>query len=114
MILYDTIFGSLISYSFSLHRLCCKDIIKQFSDGPIFEDDNLKCYMDCLFTEMGARRADGKIDLVVVHESFNEDNDIHLTFLHMVRLCLYPTGANDCEIAYAMHKCWKEKDPRVK
>lgn len=66
-----------------------------------------------MFTEMGVKKADGKVDMVAVHESFNEDNEIHLTFIHMIRLCLYPTGANDCEIAYAMHKCWKEKDPKV-
>lgn len=93
--------------------LCIEDVIKQFSDGPIIEDDNLKCYMDCMFGEMGVKKADGKIDMVAVHESFNEDNEIHMTFIHMVRLCLYPTGANDCEIAYSMHKCWKQKDPKV-
>lgn len=90
-----------------------EDTIKNFSDGPIFEDDNLKCYMDCLFTEMGVKKADGNVDLVAVHESFNEDNEIHLLFLHMVRLCIYPSGSNDCEKAYSMHKCWKERDPKV-
>lgn len=62
---------------------------------------------------MGVKKADGNVDLVAVHESFNEDNEIHLIFLHMVRLCLYPKGANDCEKAYSMHKCWKERDPKV-
>lgn len=88
------------------------DAIKQFSDGPIFEDEKLKCYMDCLFDEMHVKK-DAKVDLVAVHESFSEDEEIHNIILHMVRLCLYPTGGNDCDLAYNLHKCWKTRDPKV-
>lgn len=69
--------------------------------------------MDCLFTEMGLKLPDGKVDLVNLHEAFNDDTEIHMTFIHMIRLCLYPKGDTDCERAYYLNKCWKEKDPKV-
>lgn len=56
---------------------------------------------------------DGKIDIVNLHESFNEDHEIHMTILHMIKKCLYPKGANGCEVAYDMFRCWKMSDPRV-
>lgn len=30
-----------------------EEAIKQFSDGEIHDDPALKCYMDCIFKEMG-------------------------------------------------------------
>lgn len=89
------------------------DAIKRFSDGDeIFEDDNLKCYMDCLLHEMGFILPDGKIDLVGLHESFNEDKEIHFTFIHMMRKCLYPAGEG-CERAFNLNACFKKADPKV-
>lgn len=89
------------------------DTIKQFSDGDaIFEDDKLKCYMDCILHEMGMILPDGKIDLVNLHESFNDDKEIHFTFIHMIRKCLYPNG-DGCERAFNLNKCFKQADPRV-
>lgn len=89
------------------------DVIKRFSDGDeIFEDDNLKCYMDCLLKEKGFYMEDGKIDFVGLHESFDEDKEIHFTFIHMMRKCLYPAGEG-CVRAYNLNVCFKKADPKV-
>lgn len=69
--------------------------------------------MDCLLHEMGFILPDGKIDLVELHESFNEDKEIHFTFLHMIRKCLYPKGEG-CERAYNLNVCFKNADPKVR
>lgn len=97
-----------------LRRLFIRlDTIKQFSDGDaIVEDDKLKCYMDCLLHETGMILPDGKIDLVNLHESFNDDKEIHFTFIHMIRKCLYPKG-DGCERAFNLNKCFKQSDPKV-
>lgn len=68
--------------------------------------------MDCLLHEMGFIMPDGKIDLVALHESFNEDKEIHFTFIHMMRKCLYPVGEG-CERAYNLNVCFKKADPKV-
>lgn len=69
--------------------------------------------MDCLLHEMGFILPDGKIDLVELHESFNEDKEIHFTFIHMMRKCLYPKGES-CERAYNLNVCFKKADPKVR
>lgn len=69
--------------------------------------------MDCLLHEMGFILLDGKIDLVELHESFNEDKEIHFTFIHMMRKCLYPKGEG-CERAYNLNVCFKKADPKVR
>lgn len=79
----------------------------------MIDDDKLKCYMDCLLQEMGMYMPNGKIDIVNLHESFNEDKEIHFDFLHMIRKCLYPKGSNACEVAYDLQRCWKVADPKV-
>lgn len=90
------------------------DKIIQFSDGiEIFEDDKLKCYMDCLLHEKGMILPDGRIDLVNLHESFNDNEEIHLTYIHMIRKCLYPKGEG-CERAFNLNSCFKKADPRVR
>lgn len=68
--------------------------------------------MDCLLHEMGMILPNGKIDLVNLHEQFNEDKDIHFTFIHMIRKCLYPKGEG-CERAFNLNSCFKTADPRV-
>lgn len=89
------------------------DKIILFSDGiEIFEDDKLKCYMDCLLHEKGMILPDGRIDLVNLHESFSDDEEIHLTYIHMIRKCLYPKGEG-CERAFNLNSCFKKADPRV-
>ncbi|XP_055325385.1 general odorant-binding protein 83a-like [Sitodiplosis mosellana] len=101
-----------------IHDVCVgrtgvsEDVIKRFSDGDeIFEDDKLKCYMDCLLQEKRFIMPDGKIDFVSLHESFNEDKEIHFTFIHMIRRCLYPAGEG-CDRAYNMNVCFKKADPK--
>lgn len=94
-------------------RVYISDVIKKFSDGDeIFEDDKLKCYMDCLLHEKGFILPDGKIDLVGWHESFSDNKEIHFTFIHMIRKCLYPKG-DGCERAYNLNACFKAADQTV-
>lgn len=90
------------------------EAIREFSDGQIHEDEKLKCYMGCAFHESGLVDDDGKVNLVRVHEQFEFDDELHMIMMDMMRKCLYPSGANSCEKAFALNQCWKKADPKVK
>lgn len=97
-------------YSF---LLLLSDLIKEFSDGEIVDDENLKCYMNCLFHEMEVVHDNGNVNLEKVQDAYGNDDEMHVILLHMMKRCLYPKGDNLCEKAYWLNKCWKNADPTV-
>lgn len=92
---------------------CSTDLIKEFSDGEIVDDENLKCYMNCLFHEMDVVHDNGNVNLEKVQDAYGGDWDMHIILLNMMKRCLYPKGDNLCEKAYWLNKCWKNADPVV-
>lgn len=89
------------------------DLIKEFSDGKIVDDENLKCYMNCLFHEMEVVHDNGSVNLEKVQDAYGDSDEMHLILLNMMKRCLYPKGDNLCEKAYWLNKCWKNADPTV-
>lgn len=85
------------------------DAIKRFSDQEIHEDDNLKCYMNCLFHKAGVVNDKGEFHYVKIQDFLPES--MHLITLNWFKRCLYPQGENLCEKAFWLNKCWKERDP---
>lgn len=85
------------------------DAIKRFSDQEIHEDDNLKCYMNCLFHKAGVVDDKGEFHYVKIQDFLPES--MHLITLNWFKRCLYPQGDNLCEKAFWLNKCWKERDP---
>ncbi|EDS29382.1 odorant binding protein [Culex quinquefasciatus] len=86
-----------------------EDAIKRFSDQEIHEDDNLKCYMNCLFHKAGVVNDKGEFHYVKIQDFLPES--MHLITLNWFKRCLYPQGENLCEKAFWLNKCWKERDP---
>lgn len=89
------------------------DLIKEFSDGDVVDDENLKCYMNCLFHEMEVVHDNGSVNLEKVQDIFGDNDEMHLILLNMMKRCLYPKGDTLCEKAYWLNKCWKNADPTV-
>ncbi|GAB0088167.1 Pheromone-binding protein-related protein 6 [Sergentomyia squamirostris] len=85
--------------------------IKEFSDGvEHIEDDALKCYMNCLFHEFEVVDDTGHVHFEKLFDRLPESmRDIALP---IIKNCMEPVGANLCEKAYWLHKCWKTQDPR--
>ncbi len=86
-----------------------------FSDGEIHEDENLKCYMNCVFHEWQVVDDNGEVHLERMNadilDKFGRETEDKL--IAMGRKCLYPKGSNQCERAFWLHKCWKTADPKV-
>ncbi|KAG5671868.1 hypothetical protein PVAND_002039 [Polypedilum vanderplanki] len=101
-----------------LHDICVKktsvteEAIKEFSDGKIHEDENLKCYMNCIFHETHVVDDTGNVHFEKLLDSLPES--IHDKAFNMGKKCLYPQGENLCERAFWLHKCWKTADPVVR
>ncbi|XP_055696598.1 pheromone-binding protein-related protein 6-like [Lutzomyia longipalpis] len=83
--------------------------IKEFSDGEAIEDAALKCYMNCLFHEFEVVDDTGHVHFEKLYnripESMKERAKVTMD------KCLDPVGADLCEKAYWLHKCWKTNDP---
>lgn len=69
--------------------------------------------MDCMFHEMGVMDDAGNVHLEKVQDEFGDDEGMHKILLNMGKRCLYPKGANGCEKAFWLNKCWKNADPKV-
>ncbi|XP_070492599.1 general odorant-binding protein 83a [Chironomus tepperi] len=97
------------------HDACVKktgvteEAIKEFSDGKIHEDENLKCYMNCIFHETRVVDDTGNVHFEKLLESIPQS--LHDKAFNMGKKCLYPQGENLCERAFWLHSCWKTADP---
>lgn len=90
------------------------EAIKQFSDGEIHEDANLKCYMQCIFVEANAVDEHGEVHLEKLQVHIEDlDREIQNIAINMGKKCLYPEGETLCDKAFWFHKCWKTNDPKV-
>ncbi|KAJ6637804.1 Pheromone-binding protein-related protein 6 [Pseudolycoriella hygida] len=92
-------------------NLLVSDMIKEFSEGETVDDENLKCYMNCMFHEMEVVHDNGNVNLEKIQDAYGDGNEMHLILLNMMKRCLYPKGDNLCEKAYWLNKCWKNADP---
>lgn len=76
-------------------------------------DEALKCYMNCLFHEMGVIDDKQRIHLEMVQDAYGDNPEMHQILLNMGKRCLYPKGETLCERAFWLNKCWKNADPKV-
>lgn len=90
--------------------------IKEFDSGMIHEDENLKCYMLCLFEKAGFLNDAGDLHIqrLIEHIEDNYSDEVQDIAMNMGKRCLRTQGDNQCERAFWFHKCWKTSDPRVK
>lgn len=90
------------------------EAITKFSDGDIHDDENLKCYMSCMFQEAQVVDANGEVHLETIHTHVDKwDEEIKQIAKNILSQCTHPVGENLCEKAFWFHKCWKTADPKV-
>uniref|UniRef100_A0A1B6J3H4 Uncharacterized protein n=1 Tax=Homalodisca liturata TaxID=320908 RepID=A0A1B6J3H4_9HEMI len=99
-----------------LHNNCVKetkvheDLIVAASKGTFNEDENLKCYMKCLFAQMGVfSDEDNSFDKEAFIEMVPEE--IKETTIVALGKCLPVGGSNGCEMAFNLNKCFYMHDP---
>ena len=90
-------------------------MVKRFSDGPIFEDPNLKCYMKCYLIISKMWNENGTVNLKTAMETLSLVSEAdQLILMGMGRPCFKFNKVKDlCERAFLTQKCVKEKDPFV-
>nr|AAV74624.1 odorant binding protein 3 [Musca domestica] len=99
-----------------LHDACVENTgvieaaIKEFSDGEIHEDENLKCYMNCFFHEIEVVDDHGDVHLEKLFATVPlpmRDN-----LMEMSKGCVHPEGDTLCHKVWWFHQCWKKADPK--
>ncbi|XP_053682841.1 general odorant-binding protein 83a-like [Sabethes cyaneus] len=107
---------SALEGAIDMHRECVAETgvteaaIRRFSDEDIFEDDeNLKCYMNCLFHKSNLTDDKGELHLGKMMEVIPKEYEN--IALKMGIKCTKPKGKSLCERAFWFHKCWKTADP---
>ncbi|KAJ6641117.1 Pheromone-binding protein-related protein 6 [Pseudolycoriella hygida] len=88
--------------------------IAEFSDGQVHEDAALKCYMNCLFHEFKVVDDKGEVHFEKIETHVAKlDEEVRHIASNLIAKCQNPTGADQCERAFSIHKCWKTNDPKV-
>lgn len=87
--------------------------ITRFSDVEMFDnDEKLKCYMSCVFQEVGVTDDDGFLHMEKLVGAVGLlDDEAEMIFLKMAKRCLRPIISTHCETAFWYNKCWKTTDP---
>ncbi|CAH1958897.1 unnamed protein product [Acanthoscelides obtectus] len=93
----------------NLHNECVgqtgvdESLIINARKGDFSEDQKLKCYMRCIFAEIGTIEDDGSIDVDGVLAVLPEDMR---DFAEPIfRKCANIGGSDPCDIVYVTNKC---------
>lgn len=87
------------------------EAIKRFSDVEVHEDEQLKCYMNCLFHEFGMVDDAGEAHFEKILARLPDS--MQPVAREMLHQCERPEGLDLCERAFWLHKCFKSVDPVV-
>ncbi|KAG5861469.1 hypothetical protein JTB14_027899, partial [Gonioctena quinquepunctata] len=72
--------------------------------GEFPEDNNLKCYMKCIFEELGTLEDDGTIDVEGLVAMIPDD--LKDTAGPVFKNCGTKAGADVCDSIFQTHKCY--------
>ncbi|XP_061393484.1 general odorant-binding protein 83a-like [Musca vetustissima] len=101
----------------TMHDVCVgktgvsEDAIKEFSDGEIVENDELKCYMHCIFQEMHVVDDNDEMDYNKLKSHLPAEMEDFVVNILNVCESHVPQGANQCERSWSWHMCFKTTDP---
>nr|ALR72508.1 odorant binding protein 20 [Colaphellus bowringi] len=94
----------------SLHAECIsqtgatEDMIVNARNGDFSEDNKLKCYMKCVFEELGVLDDDGKVDIDGILAMLpDEYKDVATTVFNK---CGTQAGTDVCDAIFQTHKCY--------
>ncbi|XP_023014266.1 general odorant-binding protein 69a [Leptinotarsa decemlineata] len=101
----------------SLHAECTsqtgvsEDLIVNARNGDFSEDNKLKCYMKCIFEELGALEDDGSIDvdgmIAILPDEIKE------TATPIFTKCGTQAGVDVCDAIFQTHKCYYAGNPQM-
>lgn len=71
--------------------------------------------MNCLFHEFKVVDDNGDVHFEKIQTHIDRlDDEIREIANNILKNCKNPEGADPCERAFSIHKCWKMADPKVK
>lgn len=83
------------------------ELIEKADNGNFVEDDKLKCFTKCFYQKAGFIDDKGEILIDVIKSKIPEGVDKDKA-LEVIETCKKHVGANTCETAYLVHKCYFE------
>ncbi|KAL1116679.1 hypothetical protein AAG570_005151 [Ranatra chinensis] len=100
-----------------LHNSCVEetgvqeDLIQKATKGSFTEDPKLKCYMKCIYTEMGGISEDGELDAEAIAAVLPDE--VHEAGTKMINSCKDTKGDDTCDMAYKFNVCMHAVDPKL-
>ncbi|KAF5304470.1 hypothetical protein FQA39_LY09666 [Lamprigera yunnana] len=98
-----------------LHNTCMdqtgatEDAISAAKKGNFMDDNNLRCYMKCVMSEMSTIGDDGTIDVDAAVALLPDD--VRPILEPTMRKCGTQVGVDACDNAYLTFKCYYDNNP---
>ncbi|KAF5269169.1 hypothetical protein FQR65_LT02469 [Abscondita terminalis] len=98
-----------------LHNTCkeqtgaTEDAIAAAKNGNFMDDNNLRCYMKCIMSEMSTISDDGIIDVEAAVALLPEEERGKVE--GTMRKCGTQVGVDACDNAYLTFKCYYDDNP---
>nr|AHB59662.1 odorant-binding protein 11 [Sogatella furcifera] len=86
-----------------------EDLVNKATNGDFAEDENLKCYVKCIWSTLTVMDDDGNFDVGVLEVMLPADmKDI---VMKAMSACIGAGGGSPCEKAFAVTKCLYKEAP---
>ncbi|XP_022184299.1 B2 protein [Nilaparvata lugens] len=86
-----------------------EDLVTKATTGDFADDDNLKCYVKCIWSTLTVMDDEGNFDVGVLEVMLPAD--MKDTVMKAMNACTGVGGATPCEKAFAMTKCLYKEAP---
>ncbi|KAK7872349.1 hypothetical protein R5R35_002793 [Gryllus longicercus] len=86
-----------------------RESLKHWAHGVLDDHESFKCYIKCIMVQFSALSEDGVF--VVEEELENVPPEIKEEGHRIVLACKDTSGADACDTAYQMHRCYNSSNP---
>ncbi|KAI7815301.1 odorant binding protein, partial [Rhyzopertha dominica] len=90
---------------------CIKDtgvdpsLIDKADKGDFADDEKLKCFAKCFYEKAGFIDADADLQIDAIKSKIPQEANMERA-MEVIEKCRQVNGANPCEKAFEMHKCY--------
>lgn len=83
------------------------ELINRADKGDFVDDGNLKCFAKCFYMKAGFMNDEAELQMDVIKSKIPTEANRERA-LEIIEKCKGITGADSCDKAYAIHKCYFE------
>lgn len=87
------------------------ELIDRADKGDFADDKNLKCFAKCFYEKVGFINGEAELQFDVIKSKI-PSNANRERALGIIEKCKDIKGADPCDKAYAIHKCYYEKSAK--